>query len=47
MELEQWNPHTGVTEQLEIVEVIQKEDSDYTRFRLKLEPVKSLFLLDN
>lgn len=46
MNLEEWNPHTGETEPVELTEIIQKEDSNYTRLKLRLKPVKSVFLLD-
>lgn len=39
--LEKWNPHNGNIDKNIKVEYVRKAGENYTRFALKLEPVKS------
>jgi hypothetical protein len=44
--LELWNPHTGETIKKIPCETTSKEDQNFTRIELKLNPVESLFLME-
>jgi hypothetical protein len=43
--LQIWNPHTGTMEPVETAEFVQENAQAYTRFRLSLPPVRSLFAI--
>ena len=43
LNLENWNPHTGETENLPDAEIIEKDGQVFTKVSLKLDPVKSVF----
>ncbi|WP_346854546.1 glycosyl hydrolase [uncultured Draconibacterium sp.] len=40
-----WNPHNGEIMKIDDVVYIKKQDQDYTRFRIKLDPVRSTFIV--
>jgi hypothetical protein len=43
MKLEKWNPHSGETLSLKNVSYIEKDGLIFTKCKLNLEPVKSVF----
>jgi hypothetical protein len=43
LNLESWNPHNGSTSKMEDPEPVQKEGQVYSKFKLKLNPVSSVF----
>lgn len=45
LKLECWNPHTGNTEKLENVSYVEKDGQDYTKCKLNVDAVSSMFLL--
>ena len=45
LKLENWNPHNGMTARLENVSYLKKGGIDYTKCKLKLNPVSSMFWL--
>lgn len=47
MNSELWNPYNGQIEELDEVTYLHENGTDYTRIKLKLEPVKSLFIVAN
>lgn len=45
LELQEWNPHTGEIRKNVSSEIVVKDGQEFTKFALKLKPVKSLFIL--
>jgi len=45
LELQEWNPHTGEIRKNVSSEIVLKEEQEFTKFALKLKPVKSLFIV--
>jgi hypothetical protein len=43
LNLESWNPHNGITSKMDKLETIQKEGQVFSKFKLKLNPVSSVF----
>ncbi len=43
LKLESWNPHTGITSKLENVTYLIKDSQQYTKCKLELNPVSSIF----
>ncbi|MDX1284277.1 MAG: glycosyl hydrolase, partial [Draconibacterium sp.] len=45
LKLEKWNPHTGIVDKNVEFELEKKGEQEFTKIKLKLNPVSSLFLL--
>lgn len=45
MDLQHWNPHNGITSEMEKLSAIEKNGQTFTSYKLVLEPVSSLFFV--
>ena len=45
LKLESWDPHTGLTNGKLVSETVIRDDQEYTKINLKLNPVKSVFFV--
>jgi len=45
LKLQEWNPHTGLIIKNNSMEIVKKDGQEFTKFSLKLNPVKSVFMV--
>ena len=46
MNLHEWNPHSGLINEKLTLEIVKNDKQVFTKFKLKLNPVKSVFIVE-